>query len=109
MLCGAKLQLIFSFQSSLFTGKSRGENEEKSEERKEQKEKAAMRLFFFVECNTPNPNPKSSDKILMVDPRRVELLSENPLIQLSTGVGCLFYLPLSSPAVRIRHGQPFCA
>ena len=92
MLFETKLTVFFS----LIRKKSHG-NEEKSKKRrkkreKNKKEKSRKRDFFFL-----------------VDPRRVELLSENPLIQLSTSVGCLFYLPSSSPTVRIGLGQPFYA
>ena len=54
MLCVAKLPFLFSFLSSLFTGKSRGRKrrEEKREERREKseeykKKKPLTRLFLF--------------------------------------------------------------
>ena len=52
MFCGAKLPFLFSFLSSLFTGKSRARGEEKSEERKVKREKykkkkPLTRLFLF--------------------------------------------------------------
>ena len=52
MFCGAKLPFLFSFLSSLFTGKSRARGEEKSEERKVKgekykKKKPPLRLFLF--------------------------------------------------------------
>ena len=52
MLCKAKLPILFSFLSSLFTGKSRARGKEKSEERKEKseeyKKKSRLRDFFFL-------------------------------------------------------------
>ena len=53
MFCGAKLPFLFSFLSSLFTGKSRVGSGEKSEERREKREKykkkkPLTRLFLFV-------------------------------------------------------------
>ena len=52
MFCGAKLPFLFSFLSSLFTGKSRVGSGEKSEERREKseeykKKKPPLRLFLF--------------------------------------------------------------
>ena len=52
MLCGAKLPILFSFLSYLFTGKVAEVNGEKSEERKvkseeNKKKKPLTRLFLF--------------------------------------------------------------